>query len=184
MHGVTVLMELLRLRSCDNEKYRAAAELYAQSFPYHEQREAWSQGNIMNDPEYHFELIFDGDTFVGEILSWDTDDFIYVEHFCILPSLRGFGYGTKALALLSGRDKTVILEIDPPTDDAAIRRQSFYERAGYVKNPFFHVHPPYHKGMKPHELVLMSNPSVISGDMFGKFTDYMKNTVMKGCVDK
>lgn len=182
--GATVFMKFLRLTSCDNPEYRAAAELYAQSFPYHEQRESRSQADIMNEPEYHFDLIFDGGTFVGEVLSWETDDFIYVEHFCILPSLRGAGYGTKALALLAQKDKTTILEIDPPTDDIAIRRKGFYERARYAENPFFHVHPPYHKGMEGHELVVMSSPSAISPDMFGKFTDYLKNTVMKGCADK
>lgn len=182
--GATVFMEFLRLTSCDNPEYRAAAELYAQSFSYHEQRESRSQADIMNEPEYHFDLIFDGGMFAGEILSWETDDFIYVEHFCILPSLRGAGYGTKALALLAQKDKTAILETDPPTDDIAVRRKGFYERAGYAENPFFHVHPPYHKGMEGHELVVMSSPSAISPDMFGKFTDYLKNTVMKGCADK
>ena len=102
--GATVFMKFLRLTSCDNPEYRAAAELYAQSFPYHEQRESRSQADIMNESEYHFDLIFDGGTFVGEVLSWETDDFIYVEHFCILPSFRGAGYGTKALALLAQKD--------------------------------------------------------------------------------
>ena len=63
--GVIVFMKFLRLTSCDNPEYRAAAELYAQSFPYHEQRESRSQADIMNEPEYHFDLIFDGGTFVG-----------------------------------------------------------------------------------------------------------------------
>ena len=51
--GATVFMKFLRLTSCDNPEYRAAAELYAQSFPYHEQRESRSQADIMNEPEYH-----------------------------------------------------------------------------------------------------------------------------------
>ena len=47
--GATVFMKFLRLTSCDNPEYRAAAELYAQSFPYHEQRESRSQADIMNN---------------------------------------------------------------------------------------------------------------------------------------
>ena len=89
-----------------------------------------------------------------------------------------------ALEALCAQCGLVILEIDPPVDEISIRRKGFYERAGYAENPFFHVHPPYHKGMEGHELVVMSSPSAISPDMFGKFTDYLKNTVMKGCADK
>ena len=97
--GATVFMKFLRLTSCDNPEYRAAAELYAQSFPYHEQRESRSQADIMNEPEYHFDLIFDGGTFVGEKLSWETDDFIYVEHFCILPVQRASEFPCRTVKL-------------------------------------------------------------------------------------
>ena len=108
-------------------------ELYGMSFPYNEQREPDSQAKIMSDPEYHFELIYDEGRFVGEVLSWENADFIYIEHFCMLPDVRGRGCGARALELLRARGKTIILEIDPPVDDISRRRKGFYERNGFFR---------------------------------------------------
>ena len=63
------------------------------------------------------------------MLYWETPDFRYIEHFCILPALRGQRYGSRALSMLPN-DRPVILEIDPPVDEIAIRRKAFYERCG------------------------------------------------------
>lgn len=163
--------------------YSSAMELYAQSFPHHEQRQAFSQAAIMADPAYHFYRIMDGDVFVGIILNWQTDDFIYVEHFCIMPKLRGCGYGRQALKLLGGLGKTVILEIDPPVDAVAVRRKRFYESVGYVGNGFSHVHPPYHEGHKGHELVVMSYPHALDESQYRAFDRYLCEIVMENaCV--
>ena len=48
-------------------------QLYEISFPLHEQRLPESQRLIMSHPEYHFDAIFDGGTFVGDMLYWRTD---------------------------------------------------------------------------------------------------------------
>lgn len=138
--------------------FAPAMELYGMSFPYNEQREPDSQAKIMSDPEYHFELIYDEDRFVGEVLSWENADFIYVEHFCMLPDVRSRGCGARALELLRARGKTIILEIDPPVDDISRRRKGFYERNGFAANDYDYTHLPYHRGCKGHRLVIMSSP--------------------------
>ncbi|GEM_PF-3761595 len=100
------------------------------SFPIYEQRLPERQKKIMTEPEYNFLLIFDGDIWVGELLCWETEDFIYVEHFCTLPEMRGRGYGAQALSLLGERKKTVILEIDPPNNEVSVRRKAFMSAPG------------------------------------------------------
>lgn len=50
----------------------------------------------------------------------------------ILPALRGQRYGSRALSMLPN-DRPVILEIDPPVDEIAIRRKGFYERCGFTR---------------------------------------------------
>ena len=145
-------MHFERLTSADDPRFSAAMEGYAVSFPPHEQREPASQRAIMTDPAYRFNLIYNGGAPVGAMLYWETETFIYVEHFFILPHLRGHACGSRALALLGGRGKTVILEIDPPADDVSLRRRGFYERAGFHENPYRHVHPPYHAGNRGHVL--------------------------------
>ena len=89
-------MHFERLTSADDPRFSAAMEGYAVSFPPHEQREPASQRAIMTDPAYRFNLIYDGGAPVGAMLCWETETFIYVEHFFILPHLRGHACGSRA----------------------------------------------------------------------------------------
>lgn len=175
-------MHFIRVTSAADSMYAAAMALYAQSFPAHEQRAAISQAAILRDAAYHFTLIFDGATFVGMLLYWDAGQFLYVEHFCICPELRGRQYGQRALALLheyAGQNgKSVILEIDPPIDAVSVRRKGFYERAQYHANAFAHVHPPYHKENSGHTLVVMSYPAPLTEAVYRDFARYLRDTVM------
>mgnify|MGYP004470010155 CR=1 FL=1 len=157
----------------------AAAALYEISFPRHEQRLPASQERIFSDPEYKFLLIRDGGEFAGLLLCWENDDFVYVEHFCILPELRGRGLGERALAGLCAQGKSVILEIDPPVDEISRRRRGFYERCGFVENGFDYVHLPYRPDTPGHKLVIMSYPAQISRGRFDEFCAYLLRRVMK-----
>ena len=172
-------MELLRIKTDKDERFRAAMELYEESFPLHERRTAESQSAALAEEDYHFNLIFDDDIFLGLLLCWETRGFVYVEHFCILPELRGKNYGAMALELLSRGGKGVILEIDPLVDDISVRRKNFYERAGYRTNGFEHVHPPYRRGFNGHRLVIMSSPAPLSEEEYKIFARYLSETVMR-----
>ncbi|EHL65409.1 GNAT family N-acetyltransferase [Cloacibacillus evryensis] len=172
-------MKLVRIKNSGHEKFPEATALYAASFPLHERREDESQRAVLDDEEYHFNLLFEGETFLGLLLCWETERFIYVEHFCILPEMRGKDYGGRALALLSKMGRSVILEIDPPEDDISIRRKAFYERSGYRANGFTHVHPPYRRGFDGHRLVVMSSPAPLSDDGYKDFFRYLCERVMK-----
>lgn len=172
-------MHFIRVTTPDHENYQDAMNLYKLSFPEHEQREEKSQTEVLNWTEYHFDLIFDGDLLAGILLYWETNDFLYVEHFCIDPKLRRRRYGERALSLLGEKGKTVILEIDPPVDEVSKRRQGFYERCGYMINTFSHIHPPYHKGYDGHVLAVMSCPGILTAKEYDRFSMYLKNTVMR-----
>lgn len=110
-------MTFERIPSPSHPLYAEAMALYGISFPAHEQRETPSQTAILTHPDYHFTAILDGSHFVGDMLYWETPDFRYIEHFCILPALRGQRYGSRALSMLPC-DRPVILEIDPPVDES------------------------------------------------------------------
>lgn len=171
-------MEFRSLTEDRGDLYKKAMELYKTSFPYHEQREPDSQIRIMKHEEYRFHFIYDENIWVGIMLCWETKQFIYVEHFCILPSMRNKKYGQKALELLNESGKTVILEIDPPSDEISIHRKAFYERSGYQANDFTHIHPPYHKGYEGHKLVVMSYPKCLTRAQYLVFGEYLKDVVM------
>ena len=172
-------LSFVRVLSPEHPGYGAALALYGVSFPAHEQREAASQSRILGDARYHFELIFDGEEFVGDLLYWDMSNYAYVEHFCILPGKRSRRYGERTLAQLGRAGKPVILEIDPPVDAISVRRRGFYERCGYFENPFPHIHPPYHAGNRGHDLVIMSSPAPISGELYDTFARDLRDVVMK-----
>lgn len=171
-------MHFVRLCSPEHEIFPRAMALYTGSFPAHEQRERDSQRSIMGLEDYHFDLIYDGETFVGLMLYWETPDFKYVEHFCIDPGMRSRQYGQRALELLGSDGKSVILEIDPPADSISLRRKGFYQRCGYQENPFPHVHPPYHTGNQGHPLVVLSYPETLNQVQYDRFYAYLRDTVM------
>ena len=102
-------MELIRLTDGADPRYARARALYQESFPYHEQREEASQRKILDAPEYQYNLIYDGDLWAGLLLCWETETFIYVEHFCTFPELRGRSYGQRALAELAHRVGAVMV---------------------------------------------------------------------------
>lgn len=172
-------MRFERITDASHAMYHEAMALYRESFPAHELRESASQERILHDPAYHFNLAYDGGTFAGLALCWEQEAFIYVEHLCILPQLRGRAYGSAVLALLAAEGKSIILEIDPPVDDISIRRQGFYERNGFSVNPYAHVHPPYHAGNHGHELVVISHPGVLTRDEYDGFARYLAGHIMK-----
>lgn len=171
-------MRFERIQSPDHLMYGQALALYRISFPFHEQRESASQAAILADDAYHFSLIYDGETYVGLALYWSAPDFFYVEHLCILPEKRNQQYGQRALRLLADEGKTIILEIDPPVDEISIRRKGFYERCGFVLNPYPHVHPAYHRDTPGHDLAIMSWPQRISEDAYQCFSVYLQQRVM------
>lgn len=171
-------MRFERLTSPEHPLYARAMELYARSFPWHEQREADSQARILTCAEHCFNLIFEEERWIGLLLAWKAKEFTYVEHFCMLPEVRGRGYGARALEMLAAEGAPVILEIDPPVDDISRRRRAFYERCGFQLNGFAHVHPAYHRDCAGHVLGVMSNPGRLNREAYCAFVRYLEDTVM------
>ena len=171
-------MRFERLTDETDLRYNKAMELYAISFPAHEQRRLASQKRILGDEAYHFMLLYEEETFVGTALYWEQEEFLYLEHFCIEPIHRSKGYGAKALALLIQSGKTVILEIDPPVDELSCRRKGFYLRCGFAENPYPHVHPPYHPDTPGHPLVILSAPDAIDEGTYERLSRYLQTHVM------
>ena len=174
-------MDFIRLTDPAGPEFETAFALYEVSFPVYERRTRSAQAGRLSHPEYRFTLLREGDRFQGILLYWEGPGFRYVEHFAIAPELRGGGVGARALAELCGQGIPVILEIDPPVDEISVRRQHFYERCGFVKNPFSHVHPPYRGQFQGHPLVVMSAPSALSQSDYDRFARYLFDPVVSDC---
>ena len=168
-----------RCRDTQGALMDAAMKLYRASFPSHELR-LWSdQKAVMREESYHFDLCLMDGALAGLILYWDFGDYLYVEHFCVMPALRGQGLGTLILQELARKNKLIILEIDPLNDAVSLRRRDFYTHCGYVQNDYPHIHPPYQCANAGHELIVMSYPRAISQEEFNRFTLDLREKVMQ-----
>lgn len=101
--------------------------------------------------------------FAGFISFWTIDDFIYIEHLAVLPSVRGLGIGRNLLAHVAeiAGERTIIFEVEPDADEISHKRIKFYQGLGYILHPEFHyIQPAYAPGREPIELWLMTSKPV------------------------
>lgn len=173
-------MEFCRMTSPHSTWFPQAMELYALSFPLHEQRTLENQASAMKNPAFHCDVLVENGAFAGLLFSWEGPDAAYVEHFATAPALRGGGTGARALRAFCETRPSVVLEIDPPTDELSIRRRAFYRRMGFVENSFDHRHPAYRAGFAPHPLVVMTWPRPFREEEYRRFYGHLCGTVM-GC---
>ncbi|MDD2799133.1 MAG: GNAT family N-acetyltransferase [Bacteroidales bacterium] len=132
--------------------------IYTNSFPADERRNATDLAQIhQNKANCTFNLIVYDRIEIGLLVSWEFDDFYYLEHFAIAKTYRNRGYGKKALNLwLSNRLKPVVLEVEPPTNEESKRRIRFYEELGLKFWNVNYIQPPYSPDKKSVHLKLMS----------------------------
>lgn len=170
-------MRLERLSKVNIHLFDRAFELYKSAFPVEERRDDDEQQRVLGKSDYHFDLIRNDDELIGVMLYWETDSFVFLEHFTTLPELRGAGYGKQALDLLKGKNKVILLEIEPPVDNLTQRRYDFYKRNGFVMNPYYHIQAKYHLGDEDLELKVLSYPRMLENDEYRSFYEYMTREI-------
>lgn len=132
----------------NHKHYSFVEELLHAAFPQNERRDDTPQRELTDKSKKFHCLLIESELEnpVGVITYWDFMDFIYIEHFAIDESLRGLGYGTKALIqLLTEKTKPVILEVEIPHKvyDIAYNRIEFYKRLGFKLRRSPYRQPPY-----------------------------------------
>lgn len=170
-------MKLERLCEKNQNLFKDAFALYESAFPPEERRDSTEQQRVMHKENYHFDLIMHDDTCLGVMLYWETDQFVFLEHFTTFPSVRGNGFGAEALDLLKAKGKTVILEIEDPVNELTERRFNFYKRNGFFMTPHHHIQAKYRPGDEDLMLKILSYPHMISVDEYLQFQDYMTKEI-------
>ena len=102
-----------RCRDASGPLMDAAMALYRRSFPAHELRLWPDQQAVMNDPLYHFDLCLLDGALAGLILYWDFGAYIYVEHFCVEPSMRGHGLGLSLIHICKSSAAAAVEALEP-----------------------------------------------------------------------
>jgi isopentenyldiphosphate isomerase/ribosomal protein S18 acetylase RimI-like enzyme len=157
---------LEKITSTDAKEFKDAWKIYEKSFPKDSGRSLEKQKEIMIRSEYTFYVYREGEI-KAFIAVWDLGDFCCIEHFAVHEMYRNVGIGSKILReCMSICNKRIILEVEPPKTEKARKRVHFYERFGFVLNPFRYVQPPYAENKNPLPLALMSRPAKLDLQQF------------------
>ena len=158
--------------------FDASFSLYESSFPLNERRTRADHLLALQDADFlPLGAVEDG-RLLADVFVWQTEDFVYLEHFAVQPSLRGQGAGSRILRELLRGDKPFILEIEPPEDTLTCRRKAFYERNGLQAQPYDHVQLPFQGGGPIVPLVIMADRA-ISPSQCRAFQQYLLDRVVQ-----
>lgn len=150
-----------------------------ESFPKDERRPYEGQRALLEDPAYHIYVEADSDDRVlGFIALWQLDNFRFIEHLACAGAYRNKGLGAKLLQfVLDGSRQLVCLEVERPETPLSIRRIGFYERNGFLLNPYSYAQPPLCSGQSPVPLFLMTSGRRISEAEFASIRDTLYRRV-------
>lgn len=155
-------------------------KIFEESFPQDECRNLKDQKELLKESRYNLNPVYDGGEIIGFTAIWNLENFTYIEHFAIKKELRGKGYGSKIIKdVISKNNKLIILEVEKPETDEAIRRIEFYKRLGFHINNYEYIQPPYDKDKRYVPLVIMSFPNKIDMSEFIKIRDDLYKKVYK-----
>ncbi len=173
-------MQFKRILNSNSIEFNEAFAIYERSFPIFEQRSRADQVAVLCHENYFFQAVQNSASeTLGLVCTWETDDFVYVEHLAVLESARDKKIGTTILEMLkSSSSLPIILEIDPPIDAISIRRRGFYERLGFVMNDYEHMHPPFKKNEQYYPLKILSYPEKIGQNIYDSYFALLVKTIM------
>ena len=170
-------MNLIRVDG-SHPLFEEAFALYETSFPPNERRTREDHLRAMQDADFSPLGAVEAGNLLADVFLWETENFSYLEHFAVQPSLRGHGCGTELLRQLLGRDKPLILEIEPPEDALTCRRKHFYERNGLRAQPFRHVQLPFQGESPIVPLVIMADRD-LTAQQYRAFQQYLLDRVVR-----
>ncbi len=155
-------MKQVRLKNTSDTYFQEAWELYEEAFPIEERRSLENQKCILENEDYYFDVLIDGEEFVGFILWWNLSIYRYINHFATSKHIRNKGFGKLILnTFIDSGSKPILLEVELPTSTINERRIKFYERIGFKLNPHDYTVPSSEENQPPLQLLLMSYPNAI-----------------------
>ncbi len=170
-----------RITSALQPEFQHFWHLYQESFPEIERKDMQGIAIALAKEQFHNELFFNDGKPVAMLAYWLYPHFCYLEYIAVDPSQKGQGTGSQILhELLSRTAQPVILEIEHVVDETTRRRQTFYERLGFVGNPQHeHCQPPYQKGFQPLPMLLMTHPQAITAEAYNEFYHILTTEIVQ-----
>lgn len=174
-------MRLHRMTKTDDPYWEASWEIYQANFPSGERRLLSDQKRALADKRYYCMAILHTDRLAGILFYWMLPPFIFAEYLAVSDAFKGQGIGSQTMSLLKRQPGRLILEIEPPVDEATIRRMRFYKRQGLVLNPYAHINLPLRIGQEDLPLRVMTVDMILNRteyDVF--FTMLMTDLIQYG----
>ncbi len=151
--------------------------LMQKSFPENEYRIYEKQLSLLDLKEYKICTKYSENGELSAFIAiWDFQKFIFIEHLAVNPACRGEGLGTKIMKeTMEKYKKPVILEIEPPINEVAIKRCNFYKRLGFHLCDYEYYQQPLRENQSKLKLNLMSYPEPLNKNEF----DYVRNYLLE-----
>ncbi len=147
--------------------YPEFLNLYVSAFPPDERREYKDERHLaefirMKGGKFHAFAAKDGDLFIGFLSYWTFEGYTYIEHFAVKPENRGKRIGSDMLDhLFKTVSENVLIEVERPLTNDAIKRIQFYQRNGFrIREEIKYVQPPYSPLQDPVPMLLMTHGNV------------------------
>jgi len=160
------MIEIITLNHSDdlNSIFR---QIYEEAFPPDERRD-WKQlVELLANPSFCFNGIYNEQKVVGFYTLWHLGEFCFMEHFAIGDSERGKGYGSQVLQqILINISTPLILEVETSETQLGLKRIAFYERMNFMISDGVYYQPPYAEGKSKVRMKLMSSPEGIIQEDF------------------
>ncbi|MBB3186186.1 GNAT family N-acetyltransferase [Microbacter margulisiae] len=148
------------------------------AFPEDERRSSLDMIRLLSNSPISYHVILKDALPVGVFNTWDLLLFRYIEHFAIIPSLRGKGLGQQILYnYVHQVNPPVILEVELPNTLLNQRRVEFYKKTGFALCEREYVQPPYDRTKKPVSLKLMEYGNQLLPERFDEVVDLLRRTV-------
>lgn len=148
----------MRLKSVTEESRDIVYDRMKEAFPYEERRDKEDWIKLFDCERYKCMFIVDEKEIqIGFAAWWEYDEFIFLEHLAINGECRGHGYGTEFLNFFRVIcNKPIILEVEFPVTEQAIKRIEFYRKADFYLNDKYEYYQPSYHGKESLPLILMS----------------------------
>ena len=152
------------LETLTEHDFDSVWEIMEDSFPRDERRSREEQRKILGVSWYHLYGYRSHGELMAFLAVWEFDTFTFVEHFAVKKSCRNGGLGAVLLTQLT---------VELPNGELEARRIAFYERNGFVMNPFEYMQPAMGEDRHAIPLRIMSYPKRLLADEFETVRDVL-----------
>lgn len=168
----------MELKKVTEENFNILYSFMENDFPLSERRTKQNQFKLLKNKYVSLNFIEKDGNLAGYFIFWDFDDFIFIEHIATLKEFRGQGIGTSFLnEFIKKNNKQIVLEVENPDNETAIKRIKFYEHLGFVLNSYNYMQPSYHNDRTTVPMKIMTLQKTLSEQEYNKITKKIKQEV-------